>query len=135
MFILYWNPYSNNLNMTQQEIVRRYLSDDQRYIRRCTIESKVLLYKILFWWKTLSNSESIGDTYNKSGNTILINITLGGNSYYLNADTKKTGVTTFLQNKDNHWNLILNDDGIRNKISNNITKKPIKGFYLYKKVH
>ena len=121
--------------MTQQEIVRRYLSDDQRYIRRCTIESKVLLYKILFWWKTLSNSESIGDTYNKSGNTILINITLGGNSYYLNADTKKTGVTTFLQNKDNHWNLILNDDGIRNKISNNITKKPIKGFYLYKKVH
>ena len=33
--------------MTQQEIVRRYLSDDQRYIRRCTIESKDLLYQIL----------------------------------------------------------------------------------------
>ena len=88
--------------MTQQEIVRRYLSDDQRYIRRCTIESKDLLYQILKWWIRLSNSETIGNLDSINGNTPLIKLIQGNNSYYINADSKKTGVTAFLSNKDNN---------------------------------
>ena len=132
MFILYWNPYSNNLNMTQQEIVRRYLSDDQRYIRRCTIESEDLLYQILKWWIRLSNSETIGNLDSMNGNTPLIKVIRENNSYYINADSKKTGVTAFLTNKDNPWHLIVNERGVRNRITNNFSKQPLTGLYIYK---
>ena len=50
--------------MTQQEIVRRYLSDDQRYIRRCTIESEDLLYQILKWSQRVLNQTILGRIWN-----------------------------------------------------------------------
>ena len=118
--------------MTQQEIVRRYLSDDQRYIRRCTIESEDLLYQILKWWIRLSNSETIGNLDSMNGNTPLIKLIQGNNSYYINADSKKTGVTAFLTNKDNPWHLIVNERGVRNRITNNFSKQPLTGLYIYK---
>tara|TARA_B110000285_G_scaffold126075_1_gene142206 strand:+ start:274 stop:639 length:366 start_codon:yes stop_codon:yes gene_type:complete len=120
--------------MTQQEITTRYLTVDQKHIKPCTIKSKDLLYEILKWWKMLTTSETIGDLDNMNGNTPLIKVIRGNNSYFINADSKKTGVTTFLTNKDNAWHLIVNERGVRNRITNNSSGIPISGLYIYKKI-
>jgi hypothetical protein len=63
---------------------------------------------------------------------LLLNI--GSNLYYLNADTRISGVTEFIKNKDNTWKTIPNENGIMNKITNKSDSTPIPGFYLYKKI-
>ena len=118
--------------MTHQEITKRYLTIDQKHIKPCTIESEDLLYQILKWWIRLSNSETIGNLDSMNGNTPLIKLIQGNNSYYINADSKKTGVTAFLTNKDNPWHLIVNERGVRNRITNNFSKQPLTGLYIYK---
>ena len=115
-----------------QEIINEYLTIDQKYIKHCNIKNKNLLYDILKWWKKLSESETIGDLHKINGNTALIKINLGSNKYVINADSNKEGVAEFLNNKNNPWCLIENDNGIENKITNSETKSPIKGFYMYK---
>ena len=38
-----------------------------------------------------------------------------------------------LKNKANSWILIENENGTKNKITNNKNKEPITGFYIYKR--
>lgn len=115
-----------------QEIINEYLTIDQNHINHCNIQNKDLLYDILKWWKKLSQSDTIGNLHEINGNTALIKINLRSNKYVINADSNKEGVAEFLNNKNNPWCLIENDNGIKNKITNSETKSPIKGFYMYK---
>ena len=119
--------------MNPQELTKKHLTEDQNHIIKVTLHKKETLYSILKWWKTLSKSDTIGDLDNVNGNTALIHIKLGSNTYYINADSNKNGVSIFLKNKANSWILIENENGTNNKITNNINKEPIKGFYIYKR--
>ena len=118
--------------------VLRYLTFDQQFIKKMNsstyLKSKEELYGLLKWWKKLSKSETIGDLGQMNGNIPLIIIKIGSSSYYINADTNKTGVEVFLKNKTNPWNLISNRDAKKNKITNDSNHDPIEGFYMYKKL-
>lgn len=100
-----------------------------------SLKSKEELYSILNWWNKLSKSDTIGDLGQMNGNTPLIIIKIGSSSYYINADTNKTGVEVFLKNEINPWKLISNRDAKKNKITNDSNNDPIEGFYMYKKLN
>ena len=127
------NLFTNNTNrMTIEEITKKHLTLDKNHIKPCEIDSKDLLYDILKWWRNITKHEKIGDKNIKNGNTPLIRINIGSNKYVINADSKKEGVIIFLKNKNNPWILIQNENGLKNKITNNLTEEPIQGFYMYK---
>jgi|TARA_B110000902_G_scaffold22470_1_gene25070 hypothetical protein len=119
--------------MKSQELIKKHLTEGQNHIIKVTLHNRETLYSILKWWKTLSKSDTIGDLDNVNGNTALIHIKLGSNTYYINADSNKYGVSIFLKNKANPWILIENENGTNNKITNNVNKEPIGGFYIYKR--
>ena len=100
-----------------------------------SLNSKEKLYSLLKWWKQLSKAETIGDLGQMNGNTPLIIIKIGSSSYYINADTNKTGVEVFLKNKLNPGKLISNRDTKKNKITNDSNNDPIERFYMYKKLN
>ena len=89
--------------MNPQELTKKHLTEDQNHIIKVTLHKKETLYSILKWWKTLSKSDTIGDLDNVNGNTALIHIKLGSNTYYINAASNKNGVSIFLKNKANSW--------------------------------
>jgi len=120
-----------------QEIINKYLSIDQNYIKKIEksypLRDKQTLYNILKWWRIISKADTIGDLKKASGHTDQIYIKLGSNLYHINADTNKEGVGTFLKNKEkNKWSLIENENGRVNKVTNDPNKEPIKGLYIYK---
>ena len=118
------------------DLIKLYLTIDQNFFNNISLQNpfskKEELFTILKWWKTLSKSETIGDLNKINGNTPLIKIILGSSIYVINADTTKQGVQTFLTNKNNSWKVIENENGIKNKITNDLNEEPIKGFYMYK---
>jgi len=122
-----------------KEEILRYLTFDQQFINKMNsstyLKSKDELYSILNWWNKLSRSDTIGDLGQMNANTPLIIIKIGSSSYYINADTNKTGVEVFLKNKLNPWKLISNRDTKKNKITNDSNNNPIEGFYMYKKLN
>ena len=125
--------FNNNTNrMTTEEIIKKHLTLDKNHIKKCNIDSKDLLYDILKWWKNITKHKKIGDKNIKNGNTQLIRINIGSNKYVINSDSKKEGVIAFLKNKNNPWILIQNENGVKNKITNNLKEEPIQGFYMYK---
>jgi len=121
-----------------QEIINKYLSIDQNFIKKIEksypLTDKQTLYNILKWWRIISKADTIGDLKKASGHTAQIHIKLGSNLYHLNADTNKEGVGSFLKNKEknNKWSLIENENGRVNKVTNDPIKDPIKGLYIYK---
>jgi len=118
------------------DLIKLYLTIDQNYFKNTTLQNPFIekeeLFTILKWWKILSRSETIGDLTKINGNTPLIKIKLGSSIYVINADTTKQGVQTFLSNKNNSWKVVENENGIKNKITNDLNEEPIKGFYMYK---
>lgn len=118
------------------DLIKLYLTIDQNYFKNTTLQNPFIekeeLFTILKWWKILSRSETIGDLTKTNGNTPLIKIKLGSSIYVINADTTKQGVQTFLSNKNNSWKVVENENGIKNKITNDLNEEPIKGFYMYK---
>jgi hypothetical protein len=119
------------------EILENYLSLDKNFIKRIENQNKVLnnkedFFKILKWWLKLTNNNTIGDLSLYSNNTKILKLNIGENSYYLNADSNKSGVAEFIKNKDNAWITIQNENGRMNKITNRNDSTPIAGLYLYK---
>ena len=121
-----------------QEIINKYLSIDQNFIKKIEksypLTDKQTLYNILKWWRIISKADTIGDLKKASGHTAQIHIKLESNLYHINADTNKEGVGSFLKNKEktNKWSLIENENGRVNKVTNDPNKDPIKGLYIYK---
>ena len=116
--------------LTPQEIQDKYL--DNNYIRQCQLNSKKDLFSLLKWWLKLSSENTIGDINKVYRQTRIINLILGGNHYYINADTTRYAVEVFLLNKENSWSIIDNRDGVRNRVTNLSTKNSIGGLYFYK---
>ena len=119
------------------ERVRNYLSSDLNYIETVStnntvsINNKETLYDLLDCWMKLTKKETIGDLNKYNRNTTRIRVTIGGKVYKINSDTTKEGVEEFLENRKNTWCLINNENGVKNKITNDSFKNPIRGFYMY----
>ena len=119
------------------EIIDKYLSINKHFIKKIErsfpLKDKNTLYDILKWWMIVSKLDRIGSS-KLNGNTPIMYIKLGSSLYYINADTSKEGVKTFLKNKTNspEWRLITNNEGKVNKVTNDPNQQPIKGLYMYK---
>ena len=116
-----------------QELINRYLTAYKHHFRVMTkndiLKSKKDLYLLLKWWLKLSRKNTIGNLDKIRNIQKLILIQIGTNSYYINADTTRTGVEEFLKNKDRNWKKIKSKRGNLNKITN--SAKDIPGFYMY----
>ena len=119
------------------ERVRNYLSSDLNYIETVStnntvsINNKETLYDLLDCWMKFTKKETIGDLNKYNRNTTRIKIKIGSKEYKINSDTTKEGVEEFLENKENKWSLINNENGVKNKITNDLYENPIRGFYMY----
>ena len=119
------------------ERVRNYLSSDLNYIETVStnntvsINNKETLYDLLDCWMKLTKKETIGDLNKYNRNTTRIKVKIGSKDYKINSDTTKEGVEEFLENKLNPWCLINNENGVKNKITNDLSENPIRGFYMY----
>ena len=119
------------------ERVRNYLSSDLNYIETVStnntgsINNKETLYDLLDCWMKLTKKETIGDLNKYNRNTTRIKVKIGSKEYKINSDTTKEGVEEFLENKENNWSLINNENGVKNKITNDLYENPIRGFYMY----
>jgi hypothetical protein len=92
------------------------------------------LIDLLKEWKANSNSETIGDLFDRKSNPRpLIWIKINNNLYKIHADTKRKGIIKFLQNHENNNQLtiISNRRGIFNKVTNDSNNNPISGLYFY----
>lgn len=124
--------------MNAQDIINTYLTLDQKHIKPMTssmfLKTREDFILLLKWWSKLSNSDTIGNLDEMNNNTALIILNQGSNTYYINADSKKDGVIEFLKNKENSWHIIINENGVKNKVTNRLDKEPIEGFYMYKRL-
>lgn len=119
------------------ERVRNYLSSDLNYIETVSVNNivsinkKETLYDLLECWMKFTKKETIGDLNKYNRNTTRIKVKIGSKEYKINSDTTKEGVEEFLENKENNWSLINNENGVKNKITNDLYENPIRGFYMY----
>lgn len=119
------------------ERVRNYLSSDLNYIETVSVNNivsinkKETLYDLLECWMKFTKKETIGDLNKYNRNTTRIKVKIGSKEYKINSDTTKVGVEEFLENKENNWSLINNENGVKNKITNDLYENPIRGFYMY----
>ena len=120
------------------EQVNKYFSADKNFVnpinRPFSIKDKDEFIEILKWWSTITTSNTIGDLMIMNKNTPLIYLQLGSSIYYLNADSTKSGVKEFLKNKKESWSIIVNENGVKNKVTNSVSSDAIPGFYFYKEI-
>jgi hypothetical protein len=83
------------------------------------------------WLKT--NETTIGNEAYSTGNTKWIFLMLNGNNYYLNADTTRDGIKSFVNNHENNypWVVIANNRNVNKKVTNDVNGSAIKGLYFY----
>lgn len=121
-----------------QEISKRI---ENRYIIKMNntnaLTSRKHLYILLQMWVqgTLQANDTVGDLDLHNNNVRVITLNLANSSYYINADTTREGVLKFLKNKENDWQLIINQKGVRNKVTNTKNNEPIDGFYMYQVIN
>ena len=119
------------------ERVRNYLSSDLNYIETVStnntvsINNKETLYDLLDCWMKFTKKETIGDLNKYNRNTTRIKVKIGSKDYKINSDTTKDGVEEFLENRKNTWCIINNENGVKNKITNDLSENSIRGFYMY----
>jgi hypothetical protein len=126
--------------MDTKTIYKNHISIDQNFIlklsRENALKDKEDFFKILKCWIRFSKSETIGDLTKMIRRTPLLFLRIGSSTYYINADSKRTGVEEFLNNTEESesWRIIFNEDGVKNKITNRKDEEAIPGFYFYKEI-
>lgn len=126
--------------MDTKFIYKNHISIDQNFIlklsRENALKNKEDFFKILKCWIRFSKSETIGDLSKMIRRTPVLFLRIGSSTYYINADSKKTGVEEFVKNSEESesWRIIFNEDGVKNKITNRKDEEAIPGFYFYKEI-
>ncbi len=124
--------------MDTKTIFKNHISFDQNFIlklsRENALNNKEDFLNILKCWMRFSKSETIGDLTIMIGRTPLLFLKIGSSTYYINADSKRTGVEEFLKNKEYSWRIIFNEDGVKNKVTNRQDEEAIPLFYFYKEI-
>ena len=124
--------------MDINEESNKYLSIDKKFIKGNKdnpIKSRETFYKILKVWLLLNENENDKTGKSPSGNGFINNfwIQLGSRNYHLNSDTPRRSVNEFYKNKDNHWKIIPNRNGVENLVTNSIDGEKIDSLFLYYK--
>lgn len=97
------------------------------------IKSKKELYSLLRIWAVLNKKDLQKTIGEKSyGGQPILWIKIDSEIYYLNADTNMGGIIEFIKNENYDWQIIANNRGKFNKITNHPESKSINGLYLYK---
>lgn len=97
------------------------------------IKSKKELYSLLRIWAVLNKKDLQKTIGEKSyGGQPILWIKIDSELYYLNADTNMGGIIEFIKNENYDWQIIANNRGKFNKITNHPESKSINGLYLYK---
>lgn len=126
--------------MDTKFIYKNHISIDQNFIlklsRENALKNKEDFFKILKCWIRFSKSETIGDLSKMIRRTPVLFLKIGSSTYYINADSKRTGVEEFVKNSEESesWRIIFNEDGVKNKITNRKDEEAIPGFYFYKEI-
>lgn len=124
--------------MSIKEIENQYLTENGMHLKPINMENAIKelkdLYDILGCWTNKNPGPTIGDLSIMNKNKKLILLQIGSSTYYINADSRISGVKEFLLNQDKPWKLIVNNRGVRNKVTNSLDEKPIPYFYMYKKI-
>lgn len=126
--------------MDTKFIYKNHISIDQNFIlklsRENALKNKEDFFKILKCWIRFSKSETIGDLSKMIRRTPVLFLRIGSSTYYINADSKRTGVEEFVKNSEESesWRIIFNEDGVKNKITNRKDEEAIPGFYFYKEI-
>jgi hypothetical protein len=123
--------------MSLSEIIDKHIDKVSCHIKKNSrsnpIKSKEEFFNVLKAWRMYNaNKGNTAIASENYGRTPLLWLSLNGNYYYLNSDSKFNGVTEFYNNRKNDWKLISNTDGKRNKITNTPDETAIPGFYFYK---
>jgi len=115
---------------------KEYLSKDLRAINKMEMNNPIQkdeFYLLLACWyenNRLNGSEKI-NKFLPTGNTPCVWIKDKGRLFKLNADTKISGVKTFLEYGVKEWEVVENKLGRKNKVVVTPNKRSISGFYLY----
>ena len=124
--------------MDTKTIFKNHISFDQNFIlklsRENALNNKEDFLNILKCWMRFSKSETIGDLTIMIGRTPLLFLKIGSSTFYINADSKRTGVEEFIKNTENSWRIIYNEDGVKNKVTNRKDEEAIPGIYFYKDI-
>ena len=115
-----------------QEIIDKYLSIDQRFVKTITISDKEVFFEILSCWSMINQSDDSRIGNSGYGGTAHLKLEIGDKKYYLNSDTNRRGVKEFLKNQGNNWRVIKNANGFANVVTNKLDETSIPGFYFYK---
>jgi hypothetical protein len=120
------------------EKIEKYFTSDKNFIKPINktyaLKSKDEFIEILKWWSIVTKSNTIGDLKQMNNNTPLVFLQIGSSIYYINADSTVTGIKEFLKHKKELWRIIFNENGVKNKVTNNNNEEAIPGFYFYKEI-
>jgi hypothetical protein len=131
------------LEDTPNDVLRRALglgsripgrdSTTERVIERGhKVSSKAQLLKLLGTWLR-SDEKTIGDVGSFGGKPWLY-LELGSDTIQINADTNREGVERLLElnsQGNETWHVVPNSRGLPNKVTNDPSKRPIRGLYMY----
>lgn len=106
-----------------------------RHLDRTTVRSKAAFVRLLRTWHATSEAATIGDvgTFGRAG---VVRLELGSATVVLNADTKRSAVTSFLETVDRRgvdasWRILPNKNGKANKVDFAETGPATAGWYCY----
>jgi hypothetical protein len=97
-----------------------------------TCFTKEQFIELLKMW-LVTTENTIGDTVNNSRNTAWLFLQIDNRKYYINADTTRQGIETFVKNHTNNypWMIIKNNRGNFKKVTNDRNGNAIPYLYFY----
>lgn len=123
--------------MNIQQILNTYLTPDKKHFKKRNSMMPIELsdfYKVLGVYTKINSDDSLELANHSGGQSFRAWIYLknGTKNYMVNGDTKLAGLKEFYDNRNNSCKTIINRDGKRNLITNDINGESIKHLYIYK---
>ena len=97
------------------------------------ITSKQALIQVLDVWLRNSKNDDIGNPDLGNNNAPWVLIEFKNQRYYINRDTKRSGVEKAMKKLLGNWYIVENTRGVRNKVVFE-DRKAIPKFYLYRQL-
>jgi len=123
--------------MELQKVISKHIDKTTGNIRcnskNLPIKSKEELIQLFKVWIQLNKgktSKQIG--MNNHNQVPCLYLEIEGYNYFINSDTKIDGVEEFFKYRKNEWRVIVNNKGVKNKVTNHPEGKSITNFFMYK---
>jgi|TARA_B100001175_G_scaffold315266_1_gene326444 hypothetical protein len=122
--------------MDIQQMLNTYLTSDKKHFKKRNSMMPIELdhfYKVLGVYTKINFKDSLQLAKHQGGQSFRswLFIKNGGKKYKVNGDTKLAGLKEFYTNRNNSCKTIINRDGNRNLITNNVNGEKIEHLYIY----